>query len=333
MSLKYNISFLDKCPIANNESSEQAFKHTLELVKKLEILGFSRYWLAEHHASEQYASTSPELLIAWLLPQTHTIRLGSGGVMLQHYSPYKVAENFNLLATLGKNRVDLGVGKAPGGMPVSTKALQYAVNPSQKGTFQDQLTLLNDYLQGKSSLTVYPKVEHPAEYFLLGGSEESALLAAKLNWNFVFAAHLNGDIEKLRKSLQVFKQKAPQRTAIIALQIIIAETEKHANELAKDLEVWTLELEDGQRFKVLNKAMADTFAQQANKKIISLVKEPLTVLKGTAQQVISALDQYYQNFPVDEFILDIPLADHKQRQHILDLLIQHLTQIKHAVAS
>lgn len=336
MSFKYNISFLDKCPVAKNESAEQAFQNTLAMVKKLENLGFSRYWLAEHHASEQHASPSPELLIAWLIAQTKTIRIGSGGVMLQHYSPYKIAENFNILAALGENRIDLGIGKAPGGMPISTKALQHAINTNEKGTFEDQLQLLNDYLECKKNTegvaTVHPQAKNSPEYFLLGGSEESATLAARFNWNFVFAAHLNGNREQLKKSLQRFKQLSPQGVAIIAVQIIIADSEKTASKLAKDLEVWTLELDDGKRFKVLNEAMGHAFAQQAGKTIISLVKEPLTVLKGTAQQVVAALDEYYEDFLVDEFILDIPLADHQQRQHIFDLLTEHLIEKKRAVA-
>lgn len=112
--MSWRISILDKSPIAENETAADALARTLALAQQAENLGYHRFWIAEHHNTPQLASPSPELLIAWILGQTTRIRVGSGGVMLQHYSPYKVAENFNVLAALAPGRVDLGVGKAPG---------------------------------------------------------------------------------------------------------------------------------------------------------------------------------------------------------------------------
>ena len=97
-----------------------ALARTLHLAQQAERWGYRRFWLAEHHNTPQLACPSPEVLIGYLLGQTSRIRIGSGGVMLQHYSAYKVAENFNLLAALAPGRVDLGVGKAPGGLPLAT---------------------------------------------------------------------------------------------------------------------------------------------------------------------------------------------------------------------
>ncbi len=110
--MSYRISILDKSPLAAGETAAQALARTLTLAQHAEAWGYHRFWVAEHHNTDQLASPSPELVIAWLLGHTRRIRLGSGGVMLQHYSPYKVAENFNLLATLAPGRIDLGVGKA-----------------------------------------------------------------------------------------------------------------------------------------------------------------------------------------------------------------------------
>ncbi len=115
--MSYRISLLDKSPIADGETATEALARTLQLAKLAEEWGYHRFWIAEHHNTPQLASPSPELVIAWIIGQTRQIRVGSGGVMLQHYSPYKVAENFNLLATLAPGRIDLGVGKAPGGHP------------------------------------------------------------------------------------------------------------------------------------------------------------------------------------------------------------------------
>ena len=124
--MSWRISILDKSPIAENETAADALARTLALAQQAENLGYHRFWIAEHHNTPQLASPSPELLIAWILGQTTRIRVGSGGVMLQHYSPYKVAENFNVLAALAPGRVDLGVGKAPGGLPLSPRALPAA---------------------------------------------------------------------------------------------------------------------------------------------------------------------------------------------------------------
>ncbi|MDG9988932.1 LLM class flavin-dependent oxidoreductase, partial [Stenotrophomonas sp. GD04024] len=98
--MSYLISVLDKSPVAEGASPEQALRHSLQLAQRAEQLGYHRYWFAEHHAAPTLASPAPEVLAAWVLAQTRRIRIGSGGVMLRHYAPYKVAENFNLLAAL-----------------------------------------------------------------------------------------------------------------------------------------------------------------------------------------------------------------------------------------
>lgn len=324
MSLK--LSFLDKCPIAEGANATQALQHAVEIAQKVEALGFYRYWVAEHHLTERYASPSPELVLAWLLPQTQNIRLGSGGVMLQHYSPYKVAENFNVLATLGGQRIDLGVGKAPGGLPKSTQALQRGLHQDEKGDFRQQLQLLQQHLQARSltedpeHLPATPIPEQSAELFLLGASVESAILAAELNWNFVFAAHLNGNQQVLKEALAAFKQRNSHKKAIIALQIVVAETRQQAEKWAEDLSVWTLQLANGQKVKVLSEQMAHEFAEQAQSEIVSLQKEALNIVKGSAQEVRQQLSALYQQHQIDELIVEIPLSEHQQRLAALDLL-------------
>lgn len=131
--MSYRLSLLDKSPIAENETAQDALNRTLQLAQQAERGGFHRFWIAEHHNTSQLASPSPELLIARIAGQTQRIRIGSGGVMLQHYSPYKVAENFNVLASLAPRRIDIGIGKAPCGLPLSTRALQRGLHPQDKG--------------------------------------------------------------------------------------------------------------------------------------------------------------------------------------------------------
>lgn len=180
--MSWRISILDKSPIAENETAADALARTLALAQQAENLGYHRFWIAEHHNTPQLASPSPELLIARILGQTTRIRVGSGGVMLQHYSPYKVAENFNVLAALAPGRVDLGVGKAPVDYR-STRALQQGLNQQEKGSFAEQLAQLDRWIRPEhhaieEAVRATPLPPLPAEGFLLGASTESALLAA-----------------------------------------------------------------------------------------------------------------------------------------------------------
>lgn len=118
------LSVLDQSPISDGSTAVEAFSHTVTLTQEVEKLGFTRFWVSEHHNSVSLAGSSPEILISHIAAKTDRIRVGSGGVMLPHYSPYKVAENFRVLEALYPNRIDLGVGRAPGGMPIATRALQ-----------------------------------------------------------------------------------------------------------------------------------------------------------------------------------------------------------------
>ena len=125
--LSLKLSILDQSPVHGSETPADALRRTIELAQRAEEWGYHRFWVAEHHGSNRVMGSSPEILVSHLLARTSSIRIGSGGVMLQHYSPYKVAENFNVLASLAPGRVDLGIGRGPGGLPLSTAALRRGV--------------------------------------------------------------------------------------------------------------------------------------------------------------------------------------------------------------
>ncbi|MBL5882498.1 LLM class flavin-dependent oxidoreductase [Lelliottia aquatilis] len=324
--MSWRISILDKSPVAVNETAADALARTLSLAKQAEALGFHRFWIAEHHNTAQLASPSPELLIAWILGQTKHIRVGSGGVMLQHYSPYKVAENFNVLASIAPGRVDLGVGKAPGGLPLSTRALQRGLHQEEKGDFADQLTQLDGWLSPGAdvqddSVNATPLPAAPAEKFLLGASVESAQLAAKLGWNFVFAAHLNGDANLLRDVLETWHASSALN-AIVAVQVIVAPTQAQADALAEKVEVWGVELANGQRVTVASEEQAYAFARQAQSEPLRIARRAQSLIKGTAESVLEALETLHQKWGIDEFIIDTPVADGLARTQSLRLLAQ-----------
>ncbi|MFK3659098.1 MsnO8 family LLM class oxidoreductase [Scandinavium sp. NPDC088450] len=328
--MSYRISILDKSPLADGETASQALARTLTLALQAEAWGYHRLWIAEHHNTQQLASPSPEVVIGWLLGQTRRIRIGSGGVMLQHYSPYKVAENFNLLASLAPGRVDLGVGKAPGGLPLSTRALQQGVNAQEKGTFADQLTQLDHWLaqtRTDNPDTVLPTPIPPQrpEGFLLGASLDSAELAAQLDWNFVFAAHLNGDKNLLREVSQRWRSLS-RRDVLVAVQVIVAEDAAQAAKLASAVEVWGVRLENGQRVSVASQQQAEAFAHQAGSPAVEIVRRESSLIAGTALQVRAQLDALHQYYGVNEFIIDTPVAEGNPRLASLRLLAQTLNR-------
>lgn len=316
--MSYRLSLLDKSPIAEHETAQDALARTLQLAQQAENWGYHRFWIAEHHNTTQLASPSPELVIAWILGQTRRIRVGSGGVMLQHYSPFKVAENFNLLATLAPGRVDLGVGKAPGGLPLATRALQQGINSAEKGSFADQLAQLDNWLSlskddhAEETVLATPLPPQRADGFLLGASLESAALAAKLDWNFVFAAHLNGDKTLLRDVVTQWQQQS-QRDTLVAVQVIVAETEAQAYALAQQVEVWGVELANGQRVSVASEAQGHAFARQAGSPAVRIARREPSLIAGTAEQVLAGLDQLHQQFAIDEFIIDTPISEGSAR--------------------
>jgi luciferase family oxidoreductase group 1 len=328
--MSYRLSLLDKSPIAENETAQDALNRTLQLAQQAERGGFHRFWIAEHHNTSQLASPSPELLIAWIAGQTQRIRIGSGGVMLQHYSPYKVAENFNVLASLAPGRIDIGIGKAPGGLPLSTRALQRGLHPEDKGALPTNSVswitgLTRSRLLPMRNLWPPRRFPQNVRRGFCSARALRARLAAKLDWNFVFAAHLNGDRTLLRDVVTQWRALS-QRDLIVAVQVIVADTQNDAERLAQQVEIWGVELENGQRVSVASEAQAQAFARQAGSPAVRIFRREPSLIKGTAETVLAGLDALAAEFGVDEFILDNPLVDPNARIASLRLLSESWRQ-------
>lgn len=323
----YALSLLDKSPIHDGETAGTALKRTVALARQAEQWGFHRFWVAEHHDAPTLASSSPEVLIAFLLANTARIRIGSGGVMLQHYSPYKVAENFNVLAALGPGRVDLGVGKAPGGLPFSTRALQGIVPRTQKQDFSAQLAQLSAFLdQGLpeddplAGVQATPRPAIAANRFLLGASVDSALLAASQDWDFVFASHLNGDETILQQTLEAYRKAAPERAPLLAVGIVAAETDAEADRLAGNIQHFKVHVDNGQSVTVGSVEQAEEYARQAGAASYRIEKKTPNVLRGAARTVSDQLDRLHDRYGIGEFIIDTPINDAAKRLRSIELL-------------
>lgn len=332
----YAFSLLDKSPIFNGEPSGAALKRTVALARQAEEWGFRRFWVAEHHDTPDVASSSPEILIAFIAAHTSRIRIGSGGVMLQHYSPYKVAENFNVLANLAPGRIDLGVGKAPGGLPFSTRALQGLIARAEKQDFAAQLEQLSAFLNEGlpesdplASVRATPLPTHTAERFLLGASSDSAALAAKQGWEFVFASHLNGDEEVLKQTLDSYAEKAKGRKPLLAVGVVAADTDSEAERLVGDIQHFKVHVEGGQSVTVGSVEQAEEYARQAGASNYRVEKKTPNVIRGSAHKVLGELDRLHQRFGIGEFIIDTPIRDAAKRLSS----IQILAQAQHALAA
>jgi len=192
------LSILDQSPIRDGGTAADAIHETIELARLADELGYERYWLSEHHNSGGLASATPEILIAEIASRTDRIRVGSGGVMLSHYSPLKVAESFRMLETLHPGRIDLGVGRAPGSDTRTASALAHG--PGRLGIehYPDQLLDLYGYLSDTlpadhpfSGIHAMPAGPGLPDLWLLGSSAASAEYAAELGWSFCYAHFIN----------------------------------------------------------------------------------------------------------------------------------------------
>jgi luciferase family oxidoreductase group 1 len=238
------LSVLDQSPISQGSSGAQALLNTLDLARLADQLGYHRYWVAEHHGGPMLAGPSPEALIGPIAAATSRIRVGSGGVMLPHYSPLKVAETFSVLAGLFPGRIDLGLGRAAGTDPMTTFALQRDRRQAAPDDFPQQLAELLGYLDdrlpadhpfARLAKTLPGLPQRPAPW-LLGSSQQSALWGAELGLPYAFADFINpkgAEIARLYRERFAEHEHADEhpRTAV-AVWAICAEDEDEARRLA-----------------------------------------------------------------------------------------------------
>jgi luciferase family oxidoreductase group 1 len=193
------ISVLDQSPIPEGSTGPQALRNTIDLAQLADALGYTRYWVAEHHGGAMLAGPSPEALIGPIASATERIRVGSGGVMLPHYSPFKVAESFSLLAGLFPGRIDLGLGRAPGTDPLTMYALQRDRRDAAPDDFPQQMAELVGYLNDtlpenfpfRHLAKALPGLPEKPELWLLGSSHQSAIWAEEWGLPYAFADFIN----------------------------------------------------------------------------------------------------------------------------------------------
>lgn len=231
-------------------------RETLALARAAETLGYSRYWLAEHHGSSGLAGTAPEVLAAAVAAATSTIRVGAGGVLLSHYSSLKVAEAFRVLHALFPSRIDLGIGRTPGADSVTTAALQAGPDAFGDELFPRRVADLLAFLEGGveddhpfAGVRTMPDGPGHPNVWLLGSSPHSAGLAAALGLSFSFAHFITPEYgpQVVARYRRNFRPAAPTDTPIasVAVSVVCAETDAEAERLATSNQTWHLGPEDG----------------------------------------------------------------------------------------
>jgi len=267
---------LDQSPVPSGSTPSQALRNSVELAQHVEALGYRRFWMSEHHAMELLACTAPEIMLARIGAETSTIRLGSGGIMLPHYTPLKVAETFRTLHALYPGRIDLGIGRAPGGGPIEATALRRyrdaPPNALQRDDFPDQLSELIAFLHRGfpaqhpfSRVLVSPDAPGGPDLWLLGSSLWSAQAAAEFGLPYAFAHFFSG--ESTRYAIQHYRQsfhgnpalgenarRAPE--AVAAVGVICAETQAEAERLALSVRLLQLRIRQNDRRPVATPAEA-----------------------------------------------------------------------------
>lgn len=331
--MSYRLSLLDKSPLAEDATAAEALARTVALAQRAEALGFHRYWVAEHHASPSYAGAAPEVLAAYLLARTTRIRIGTGGVMLQHYSPYKVAEVFRVLEALAPGRSDLGVGKAPGGLPASTRALQWRHDAARPTGFAELLAELDAFLDGtplsaghaRAGTAITPRVATRPERIVLGASPDSAREAAAQGWDFCYAGHFDGDPAHIEQTLAAYR-RAGGRQASLALYAVVADAAAEARRLVGGLRIFRVQLANGQRVNLPSLEAVAEFARQGGHTDYRSTEIQPQVLAGTGAEVRARLDALAAQLHIDEFVVDSPVTDADARRRSVELLAQAVLQ-------
>lgn len=329
MTGKIQLSVLDQSPVRSGSNAFEALQETIKLAALTDQLGYYRYWVAEHHASDALAGCSPEVLLGRLGAETEHIRLGSGGVMLPHYSPYKVAENFKILQTLYPERIDLGVGRAPGTDPFTAAAIRYGsrVGPEHfPNMVADLQALLNDTdprTPGMENARAFPKVDVPPELWMLGSSDDSATLAALMGLPYNFAYFINPQIRAdiFDYYREKFKPGPNFQEAKTCLTIftICAETEEEALRLSRSRDLWYIRLLRGNPgpFPSVEEAI-DYDYSEGELQTIEDNRDRRAV--GTAEQVKQKLLSLVEKFDLNELMLVTITHDPIARRRSYELL-------------
>lgn len=332
------LSVLDQSPVSDGYTPADALRNTVELARLADRLGYERYWIAEHHAMATLASPAPEILIARIGAETSGIRIGSGGILLPHYSPLKVAETFRMLHAMYPGRIDLGIGRAPGGSGLEAFALRRdRSDRAQNDDFGEQLLELLAFLHHRfpsehpfARIKVSPDMPGAPDVWLLGSSMWSSSAAAKLGLPYAFAHFITpeetpGALKNYRTQFQASKDLAEPRS-VVALGVICANTEAEAKRLYASTQLHI------RRIRLQGKRLPVPTPEQALAELGALAMETDPVVRGggewpryvvgTPEQVREELSRMSDTLNIPEIMAIAVIHDYEARQRSYQLLAE-----------
>ncbi|HSZ74445.1 MAG TPA: LLM class flavin-dependent oxidoreductase [Rhizomicrobium sp.] len=330
------LSVLDQSPIPKGGDASAAVAETVKLAKVCEALGYRRYWLAEHHSSESFAGSCPEILIAKIAAETSTIRVGSGGVMLTHYSPLKVAEQFRMLEVLSPGRIDLGLGRAPGSDQRTMMALQAGPQGWGIDAFPSQVHLLRQFLDDAAGVPIpeghpyrgihaTPMGPGRPQMWLLGSGVHSAIYAAELGLPFSHAYFINseGSEEACAEYRARFKPSAwcARPTLSMGVAALVAETHEEAERLSASRNLWAVRLLTGRPipFPSPEEALDYPYTEQEAALLRAIQKRSVV---GTKEQVRMRLLALADAHNAEELTVVTITYDYASRRRSYELLAE-----------
>jgi luciferase family oxidoreductase group 1 len=324
------LSVLDQSPVKEGSTGSAALHDTLDLARLADELGYTRYWVAEHHGGPMLAGPSPEVLIGPIASVTQRIRVGSGGVMLPHYSPLKVAESFSVLAGLFPERIDLGLGRASGTDPLTTYALQRDRRDAAPDDFPQQLVELLAYLNGTfpdghrfARLAELPGRPETPEPWLLGSSPQSAIWAAELGLPYAFAdfiAPQNAAIAADYRARFQPSERLRDPQTIVAAWVLAADTEEEAHHLATSSRMAFKMLRRGRLIAVPPPDKAARFLESEGEDPRMPPATGRRTIVGAPDKVRAQVEQLADDYGADEVVVVTITHDHAARRRSYQLL-------------
>ena len=316
------LSILDQSPIIAGHSAAQALQATLELARRADALGYHRYWLAEHHAIAALADPCPEILLARLGAETKRIRIGTGGVLLPYYSAFKVAEIFKMLEALYPGRVDLGIGRAPGGDQRTARAVGGGRMPTAED-FPEQVWELVHHLDGTlpddhpfKKVRMQPEGKSAPELWLLGSSDYSGLLAAQLGVRFSFAhfinAHGGDQVMRAYKERYQVAGREPEPHSSVCCFVICAESDAEAERLARVVDSRRLDMAYNLDTPVPTQEQAEKRVFNAEERA-HIQSQRSRLVHGSADTCREKLLKIAEQFSADELMVLTITGDYATR--------------------
>lgn len=327
------LSILDQMPVPKGHTAEEAFQRTEQIALLGEELGYHRMWLAEHHNSHSLASSAPEVTAAFLAAKTKRLRIGTGGVMMMHYSPYKLAEVFKTLSGLAPNRIDFGVGRAPGGDHASINALA----EGRRQPFTEQydkleiiLKLINNQKTGEhvyDQVIAAPVNIQLPEAWLLGSSGQSAMQAGRLGVGYSYAQFFTGNMSKdifdAYKTYFTPSYYMEKPRIIVTYAATVADTLEEAEYLARPIDITRLQLMKGQIIQVMSPEEAQDYPLTELDKM-TIADNRKANLVGTPKEIAKFLVAEQERYGFDEVMLNCNQYALKSRMNSYKLLAKEL---------